>query len=103
MAHFVQLSAMVNVNTILEFPEGYTNEDVVGLSNKYSTIYVEMKDGKTFEFHETDVIDFEEETTAFKTLYEMEIIETQDTEEGEDLSDTYFDGRSTTSPVIEEY
>ncbi len=101
MTHFVQVSAMVNVNTILEFPEGYTNEDVVGLSNKYSTIYVEMKDGKTFKFSETDVMDFEEETTAFKTLYQMEVIETQDTAEGEDLSDTYFDGRKTTSAANE--
>ena len=97
MACFVQISAMVNVNTILEFPQGYTEDDVADISNKYSTIWITMKDGKQFEFRETDVIDFEEETTAFKTLYDMEVCEA---DEGDTVEDTYFSGRSTTSPVI---
>ena len=100
MATFVQISAMVNVNTVLEFPQGYTQDDVADLANKYSTIFVTMKDGKTFEFHETDVMDFEEETTAFKTLYEMEICEADN---GDTVTDTFFQGRCTTSPVIDSY
>ncbi len=97
MAHFVQISAMVNVNTILEFPQGYTQDDVADISNKYSTIWITMKDGNSFEFHETDVMDFEEETTAaFKTLYDMEISEAEDTEGDEP---ELFEGRCTFSPV----
>lgn len=84
----ILVRAHIAVHTVLNLPEGYMPDDIANMTTKYSTMFVEMKDGKTFKFEDTEVLAFEEHNTAFKNAYNISVIECA---LGDDNQDYYDD------------